>query len=50
MIPIAKIKLNNTKIFMERSKMYNPRNEPIKLTGRATAGTMTALRFPKKDK
>ena len=28
--------------------MYNPRNEPIKLTGRATAGTITALRFPRK--
>ena len=28
--------------------MYNPRNEPIKLTGNATAGTITALRLPRK--
>jgi len=47
-IPIARMKLNNTKILIDRSNTYNPRNEPIKLTGSATAGTITALRFPKK--
>ena len=46
-IPIAKIKLKSTKIFMDRSNIYSPKNDPIKLTGRATAGTITALRFPK---
>ena len=30
------------------SKIYRPRNEPIRLTGNATAGTITALRLPKK--
>ena len=46
-IPIAKIKLNSTKIFIERPKRYKPRKEAIRLTGSATAGTITALRFPK---
>ena len=46
-IPIAKIKLNSTKIFIERSNRYKPRKEAIRLTGRATAGTITALIFPK---
>ena len=49
-IPIARIKLSNTKILIDRSNIYNPRNEPIKLTGSATAGTITALRLPRKDK
>ena len=47
-IPIARIKLSNTKIFIDRSKIYRPRNDPIRLTGNATAGTITALRLPKK--
>ena len=47
-IPIARIKLSNTKILIDRSNIYNPRNDPIRLTGKATAGTITALRFPKK--
>ena len=46
-IPIAKIKLNSTKIFIERPKIYNPKNDAIKLTGRATAGTITAFKLPK---
>ena len=44
---MAKIKLNNTKILIERSNKYNPKNDPIKLTGSATAGTITALRLPR---
>ena len=46
-IPIASIKLKRTKIFMERPNKYNPKKDAIKLTGNATAGTITALRFPK---
>ena len=46
-IPIAKIKLNNTNILIDRSNIYSPRKEPIKLTGNATAGTITALRLPR---
>ena len=46
-MPIASIKLKRTKILIERPNKYNPKNEAIKLTGKATAGTMTALRFPK---
>ena len=42
------MKLNKTKIFIDRSKTYNPRNDPIKLTGNATAGTITALKLPRK--
>ena len=49
-MPIARIKLSNTKILIDRSNTYNPRNDPIRLTGKATAGTITALRLPKKDK
>ena len=49
-IPIARMKLSNTKILIDRSNIYNPRNDPIRLTGKATAGTITALRLPKKDK
>ena len=47
-IPIARIKLSNTKILIDRSNTYNPRNDPIRLTGKATAGTISALRLPKK--
>ena len=47
-IPMARIKLSKTKIFIERSKIYRPRNDPIRLTGNATAGTITALMLPKK--
>ena len=47
-IPIARIKLSKTKILIDRSNIYNPRNDPIRLTGKATAGTITAFRLPKK--
>ena len=47
-IPIANIKLSKTKMFIDNPNKYNPRNEPIKLTGKATAGTITAFRLPKK--
>ena len=46
-IPIAKIKLNNTKILIDNPKIYNTKNDAIKLTGRAIAGTITAFKFPK---
>ena len=46
-IPIASIKLKRTKIFIERPNKYSPKKDAIKLTGKATAGTITALRFPK---
>ena len=46
-IPMANMKLNNTKILIERSNKYNPRKDPKRLTGSATAGTITALRLPK---
>ena len=46
--PMARIKLSKTKILIDRSKIYRPRNEPIRLTGNATAGTITAFRLPKK--
>ena len=46
-IPIAKIKLKRTKIFIDRPKIYKPRKDAIKLTGKATAGTITAFRLPK---
>ena len=42
------MKLNKTKIFIDSPKIYRPKKEAIKLTGRAIAGTITALRFPKK--
>ena len=48
MIPIASIKLKRTKMLIDKSKIHNPRNEPIKLTGKATAGTITAFKLPKK--
>ena len=46
-IPIAKIKLKRTKIFIERPKIYKPKKDAIKLTGNATAGTITAFKFPR---
>ena len=42
------MKLKRTKIFIERPNKYKPKKDAIKLTGNATAGTITALRFPKK--
>jgi hypothetical protein len=48
MIPIAKIKLNKTNILIDNPNKYIPKKDAIKLTGKATAGTITALRFPKK--
>ena len=47
MIPIAKIKLNKTKIFMDKSNIYKPKKVAIRLTGKAIAGTITAFKFPK---
>ena len=47
-IPIASINERRTKMLIDKSKIHNPKNEPIKLTGKATAGTITALRLPKK--
>ena len=46
-MPIAKIKLKSTNIFIERPKIYNPRKDAIKHTGKATAGTITAYKLPK---
>ena len=46
-IPMAKIKLNRTKIFIESPNMYKPKKEAIRLTGSAIAGTITAFKFPK---
>ena len=37
---MARIKLRRTKILIDKSKMYNPRNDPIRLTGNATAGEL----------
>ena len=46
-IPIAKIKLKRTKIFIDNPNMYKPKKEAIRLTGRAIAGTITAFRLPR---
>ena len=46
-IPIAKIAARRTKIFIDKSKNHKPKAAEIRLTGRATAGTITAFRFPK---
>ena len=40
-IPIARIKLKRTNIFMDKPNKYRPKNDAIKLTGRAMAGTIT---------
>ena len=47
-IPIAKIKLKRTKIFIDNPNIYKPKKDAIKLTGKAIAGTITAFKFPKK--
>ena len=47
LITIAKIAASNTNIFIDKPKKYIPKNVAIKLTGKAIAGTITALRFPK---
>ena len=46
-IPIAKIAARSTKMFIDKSKNHKPRDAEIKLTGKATAGTITAFKFPK---
>ena len=46
-IPIAKIKLKRTKIFIDKSNKYIPKKDAIKLTGKAIAGTITAFILPK---
>ena len=46
-IPMAKIKLRRTKIFIESPNIYKPKKDAIKLTGSAIAGTITAFKFPK---
>ena len=46
-IPIAKIKLKRTKIFIDSPNKYKPKKEAIRLTGRAMAGTITAFKLPK---
>ena len=46
-IPLAKIKLSNTKIFIDKSNIYKPKKVAIRLTGKAIAGTITAFKFPK---
>ena len=34
-------------MLIDKSKIYKPKKDPIKLTGSAIAGTMTAFKFPK---
>ena len=46
-IPIAKIKLKRTKIFIDSPNIYKPKKDAIRLTGSAIAGTITAFKFPK---
>ena len=46
-IPIAKIAARRTKMFIDKSKNHKPNAAEIKLTGKATAGTITAFKFPK---
>ena len=46
-MPIAKIKLNSTKILIDKSNIYIPKKVAIRLTGNAIAGTITAFKFPK---
>ena len=46
-IPIANIKLKSTKILIDKSNIQSPKKELIKLTGKATAGTITAFKLPK---
>ena len=46
-IPIAKIAARSTKMFIDKPKNHKPKHAEIKLTGSATAGTITAFKFPK---
>jgi len=46
-IPIAKIAARRTKIFIDKSNNHKPNAAEIKLTGKATAGTITAFKLPK---
>ena len=46
-MPIAKIAASRTKMFIDKPKNHKPKAEEIRLTGKATAGTMTAFTFPK---
>ena len=46
-IPIAKIAARSTKMFIDKSKNHKPNAAEIRLTGSATAGTITAFKFPK---
>ena len=46
-MPIARIKLSNTNILIDNPKRYIPKKDAIRLTGSATAGTITAFRLPK---
>ena len=34
-------------MFIDKSKNHKPKAAEIKLTGKATAGTITAFKFPK---
>ncbi len=47
-IPIAKIKLKRTKIFIDNPNRYKPKKDATRLTGSAIAGTITAFKLPKK--
>ncbi len=46
-IPIARIAARSTKMFIDKSKNHKPNAAEIRLTGNATAGTITAFKFPK---
>ena len=46
-IPIAKMKLKSTNIFIDKPKIYKPKKDAIRLTGNAMAGTITAFKFPR---
>ena len=46
-IPIARMKLKRTNIFMDKPNKYRPKNDAIKLTGSAIAGTITAFILPR---
>ena len=47
-MPIASMKLKRTKIFIDRSNIQSPKKDLIRLTGSATAGTITAFKLPRK--
>ena len=46
-MPIANIAARSTKMFIDKSKNQRPKAAEIKLTGKATAGTMTAYKLPR---